>query len=487
MALISTVVGHTTSSSAQILAIFDGPAAATARLVYRDGNGVQAPLDLPISSAAPYGLATFRLGNLVGDQVTYAVADFGAGATPPDSAALLAGTAAKTFRTLAPGPLRVCLLSCNDIDNHAFPKTERAALWKRLGKLVADGEVDLLVHAGDQIYGDDEPAGWSPAEGRTAAYRRHYVETWSHPDVAPVLATCPSVMMWDDHEIYDGWGSNDNDVTVAARARYAAAEQAYKEFQDPLNPPDRLAPGLGWIAKYGDLAILAVDGRSQRRWSTGTILGKAQLDDLELKLSDLGKLGLKHLLVVVGTPVVHVPLIAAEKLAAVLSPSSLDDIRDGWTASNNRTECRRFLMTLLNFAGFSPKTQVTIVAGDVHVGTLAQIDTRLGFGLNKQQRPRLYQVTSSGISRPAPTGVAAFMLSLITNGGEQDLFNKDIAGVLSKISGSDHDFCIAHRNFAILDPSDGQGGWDRNGNLWVRFHAELGDGKVLEHLLPRIG
>src|SRR6188768_2953084 len=252
MTLISTVVGYTTSSTSQILAIFDSPVAGTARLVYRDGSGVHAPLDVPISSAPPYGLATFRLSGVAGDKVTYAVADFGPGAAPPDPAALLAGTTARTFRTVTPGPLRVGLVSCNDIDNHEFPKAERAALWRRLAKLVVNGEVDLLVHAGDQIYGDSEPPAWSQAEGRTAAYRRHYVQTWSQPDVAAVLSTCPSLMMWDDHEIYDGWGSNDNDVTDAAQARYKAAEQAFKEFQDPLNPPDRIVPGLGWIAKYGD-------------------------------------------------------------------------------------------------------------------------------------------------------------------------------------------------------------------------------------------
>src|SRR6187431_1885090 len=264
MTLISTVVGYTTSSTAQLLGIFDSPSAGTARLAYRDGSGVHAPLDVPISSAPPYGLAKFRVDDLTGDKVSYAVADFGPGAAPPDPVALLASTGAKTFRTVAPGPLRVGLVSCNDVDTHAFPKAERAALWRRLAKLVEDGEVDLLVHAGDQIYGDAEPPGWSPREGRTAAYRRHYVQTWSHPDVAAVLGSCPNLMMWDDHEIYDGWGSNDNDVTAAAQARYQAAEEAFKEFQDPLNSPDRIVPGLGWVAKFGELAILAVDGRSQR-------------------------------------------------------------------------------------------------------------------------------------------------------------------------------------------------------------------------------
>lgn len=290
--------------------------------------------------------------------------------------------------------------------------------------------------------------------------------------------------MWDDHEIYDGWGSNDGDETPAAQARFQAAAQAFRDFQDPLNPPDRLARGFGWVANYGESAIVAVDGRSQRRWSTGTILGKAQLDELELKLNELARLNLKQLLVVVGTPLVYVPLIAAEKLVQAFNPSGLDDIRDGWTASNNRTECRRFLMSLLNFAGHSPAAQVTIAAGDIHVGTVAQIDTQLGFGPNRVQ-PRIYQVTSSGISRPSPARAEAFALALITGGGSQDLFNRDIQGTLSRINGSDHAFCVSHRNFAILDPSDGKGGWDEHGNLWVRFHTEIGDGTVLEAMLPR--
>ena len=485
MALISTVVGHTTATTTRILAIFEGGPGSTARIACRDGSGGEHFMDVAILPTPPYGVATFQLTGLTGPQVSYAVAQYAVGSTPPDPSTMLAGPNAKAFRLIAPGPPRIGLVSCNDIDNHKFPKEQRGALWRRLGRLVAQGEVDLLVHAGDQIYGDDSPVGWSPQEGRAAAYRRHYAQTWTHPDVAAVLSRCPSVMMWDDHEIYDGWGSNDGDVTPAARARFQAAAQAFREFQDPLNPPDRLAPGLGWIAKYGDLAIVAVDGRSQRSWPTGTILGKAQLDDLELKLNELAQLNLRQLLVVVGTPVVYVPLIAAEKLVGLFNPSGLDDIRDGWTASHNRTECRRFLMSLLNFAGNSPATQVTIVAGDIHVSTVAKINTTLGFGPNRVQ-PRIYQVTSSGISRPPPTGVEAFALSLITGGGSQDLFNQDIQGTLASINGSEHAFCVSHRNFAILDPSNGKGDWDEHGNLWVRFHAELGDGKVLEAMLPRL-
>ncbi len=481
MALKTTVVGHTSMTTSRVLAIFD-ETSGHARLVYKDGAN-EAHVDAPIVPAAPYGLAAFQLKGLSGAKVTYGVGAHGPAGPPEPIAVLGANTA--TFRPLASGPLRVGLVSCNDIDNRSIPKERRGALWRELKRVVAEERVDLLVHAGDQIYGDGAPVGWSASEGRAAAYRRHYVNAWSHPDVAAVLSSVPNVMMWDDHEIYDGYGSNDNDPTEAAQLRYRAAEQAFREFQVALNPPDRLSQsGFGWVGKYGELAIVAVDGRSQRRWSRGAILGKQQLDDLELRLNELAGLGLKHLFVVVGTPVVYLPLIAAEKLAGVFSPSSVDDIRDGWSASNNRNECRRFLMSLLNFAGHSPKTQVTLLAGDVHVGTLSQIDTKLGFG-PQRIRPRLFQITSSGIARPAPSGVEGFLMSAITNGGTQALFNRDIEGVLRKIDGLEHDYCVSHRNFAVIDPSDGHGEWDRNGNLWVHFHVERNGVTVVEQLLPR--
>jgi hypothetical protein len=484
MSLITSVVGYSTATTTQILGIFERAGGGAARLAFRDSSGNSGSVDVALDVAAPYGLAKFKLKGLMGPKLSYAIADYDPNEAPPAPDVLLASKAARSFRLPAAGPLRVGLISCNDIDNHAFPKEQRGAMWRRLGKLVEAGEVDLLVHAGDQIYGDGDPVGWSPAEGRTAAYRRHYVNTWSHPDVAAVLASCPNLMMWDDHEIYDGWGSNQGDVSGPALNRFEAAAQAFREFQDPLNPPDRLSPGFGWCGKYGDLAIMAVDGRSFRNWSSGSIMGGPQLDAMELRLNELAQLGLKHLMVVVGTPVVYVPLIAAEKLAALFAPGGLDDIRDGWTSSHNHAECRRFLTALLKFSGVSPSTQVTLVAGDIHVGSLGSIRTTLGFGPN-QAHPHIHQVTSSGIARPAPSGAEAFMTSLITGGGTQALFNEEIVGSLVKVNGSDHPFCVPHRNFAVLDPSDGKGGWDVQGNLAVRFHVELGNNTVFEQRLLR--
>lgn len=34
-----------------------------------------------------------------------------------------------------------------------------------------------------------------------AIYREIYRETWSHPPTAKCLANCPSIMIYDDHEV----------------------------------------------------------------------------------------------------------------------------------------------------------------------------------------------------------------------------------------------------------------------------------------------
>jgi hypothetical protein len=481
MALKTVVVGHTTSSTSRILAIFERPPGPRARLVFDDGGG-QRSVDADIVPAQPVARAVFKLDGLRGTPVRYEIMESAAnGKFAPVRP--IVGEA--SFRPLPAGPLKVALVSCNDIGADELPKAQRGAMWRALYAQVKAGEVDLIVHAGDQIYGDKPPVGWIREQGWVAAYRQHYADTWSHPDVAPVLARCPSVMMWDDHEIYDGRGSHDNDDSEAALNRYRAAETAFKEFQLAVAPPDKLEGGLGWLFRHAGTGIIALDGRSQRSWKKSQVLGRKQLEALEVALGELIGLKLRHLYVVVGTPVVNAPLLAAERLATLFNARSLDDLRDGWMSSRNVAETRRLLMRLLDFSARSPETQVTILGGDIHIGTLARIDTRLPFG-PQQRRPRLYQITSSGIARPAPTGLASALLSIVERGGSQKLYNDDIVGSLLAVAGAERSYYVGQRNFAVLDGGDGAGEWNPHGNLKVCFHVEDGERiRVLEQLLVR--
>src|SRR6202034_4127538 len=96
-------------------------------------------------------------------------------------------------------------------------------------------EIDYLLHIGDQIYADEKR---TPEEERMEKkyqmvfrtgvdmlagipvdqwplcsvhikelYRQLYRETWSHPPTAYVLANCPSLMIYDDHDFRDDWGN----------------------------------------------------------------------------------------------------------------------------------------------------------------------------------------------------------------------------------------------------------------------------------------
>jgi hypothetical protein len=149
----------------------------------------------------------------------------------------------------------------------------------------------------------------------------------------------------------------------------------------------------------------------------------------------------------------------------------VERLRDGWVSPNNQADCRRFLLLLLKFSAASG-TRVSIVAGDIHLGSLGQIDTTLKFnGVS----PRLYQITSSGISRPRPNGAESVFLNLLQHGASMDLTSPDFNGRLLPIAGSPHHHLLAHRNFAVIKMCDSTGkGWDANDNLWVGLFAELG-------------
>lgn len=42
-------------------------------------------------------------------------------------------------------------------------------------------------------------------------YREVYRDTWRHLPTAKCLANCPSLMIYDDHEVRDNWGDNTDD------------------------------------------------------------------------------------------------------------------------------------------------------------------------------------------------------------------------------------------------------------------------------------
>jgi hypothetical protein len=162
------------------------------------------------------------------------------------------------------------------------------ALWT-YSRQLQRGELDwpdALLLLGDQVYADEvspetaafirtrrdvrEPPGEEIADFEE--YTRLYRESWSDPDIRWLLATVPSVMVFDDHDVNDDWNISWQWVEeMRSRpwwdARITGAFMSYWVYQHigNLSPPelaaDETLPLVRADSDAGDrLRILA------RRW-----------------------------------------------------------------------------------------------------------------------------------------------------------------------------------------------------------------------------
>ncbi|MFI5931323.1 alkaline phosphatase D family protein [Actinoplanes sp. NPDC051494] len=118
---------------------------------------------------------------------------------------------------------------------------------------------DLVVLLGDQVYADNtsdkvkrflrrrRAAGHhGPADEVVSfdEYTKLYLESWRDPEVRWLLATVPSVMIFDDHEIIDDWN------TSASWRRDMSAQPWWK---------DRISSGLASYWVYQHLGNMSPD------------------------------------------------------------------------------------------------------------------------------------------------------------------------------------------------------------------------------------
>jgi hypothetical protein len=239
-----------------------------------------------------------------------------------------------SFRTMPlPGsmaPILFCAISCN--------QTKKAGLWEKLAAFVEKAKPHFVVMMGDQVYVDeDEPDVFkehldSPRPLRRRVLADVYRKNWSREPVRKVLANFPTYMIWDDHDIRDGWASVASDSpTMAARyprgrrifaktsAFYEDCRDVYWHFQGCHNPRptgdpalpnyvfDRPGPGqrgaMPFVFRCGRLVVLVLDQRGDRDVFRADlpILGSRQWQFVEDVYANLGS-DVDALAVVTGTP-----------------------------------------------------------------------------------------------------------------------------------------------------------------------------------------
>jgi len=389
--------------------------------------------------------------------------------------------------------------SCNGFSAMKLMKSTSVpnALWDKLNAKHAQAPFHLLLMGGDQIYFDStweeipELQDWAalptakgvkvtPAQKMKVLlrdyYRGLYPKRWSQAAPAQAFATIPTLMMWDDHDIFDGWGSypsapHDLQGCAVYREIFGHARDNFALYQQQCAPGKRHPLALAGQDKFsfgcrvGSVAILAPDMRSER--SETQVLSpeswKTIFDWLEeLPASGAKGGGVKHLFVMSSIPVVYPDFSMLEGMLGFFPGRQElgDDLKDHWTSVPHRQERLRLIHRLLDF-GARKKCRVTLLSGDVHVGAVGVIQSGR-YGADHPAAQVVNQLTSSGIVHPAPPGMVLFFLENVVGKSMSD--DREITSEIVQIPGTQHHF-IGARNFLALQP-------DAEDRYWANWHLE---------------
>lgn len=373
------------------------------------------------------------------------------------------------------GDLRIAYVSCNGQEHgdEDRPEAERNVMWRRLRERHGETPFQLILHGGDQIYADEvtdaHPASarWprksphlSPGETHElkdalrAAYFRRYLRQFAQEDFAAVAARVPSLAMWDDHDICDGWGSIREEKLDSAvgRALFAAARETFLMFQLGAAPDevptfclDPTGTSLSYAVELPGLTVVAPDLRSERR--PDRVMGANGWAAFRRALEAArGKV-----LVLSSVPALGPRLSLVERVMR-FTPSMEkyeDDLRDQWQSLAHRAEWREFLSALLAVHERGDAS-VTVLSGEIHLATHATMGSEAG---------DLHQLVASGVSHPAPPRAYARCLGMLASLGEAPLARHPIH--IRGLPGHATRY-TAERNFLVLERRAGSwaASWD---------------------------
>ncbi|MYE13715.1 MAG: alkaline phosphatase family protein [Gammaproteobacteria bacterium] len=340
-------------------------------------------------------------------------------------------------------PFQFALFSCHmpyRVSGLFRKRTDLANLdmWDFLGASLRRHEdsLDLVIAGGDQCYTDGVPTLdiWKKLnesmrresgqllpdeESMLSWYRDIYRGYWGFEGVRRVFDSFPTYMMWDDHEIGDGWGSHwledggpddglarmfpsledrgltRDDGRALAHRMFRAASRAYREYQHSHNPE---SPDGVWDYSFrrGGAAFYVLDGRGQRNIERDSyrILGREQFDRFAGWVADLDPDDTPFVFVVSAVPVLHArsALVGADQRMLLREVGLGDDLRDSWEHRLHDEE-RAALMRVL-FVAAARGIRVSILSGDVHVSA--------AFVIRDGDGNSIWQLTSSAITYNIP-------------------------------------------------------------------------------------
>ena len=362
-------------------------------------------------------------------------------------------------------------------------------LWDKLIEQHGNEPFSILIMGGDQVYADElwskvkELEEWSRLNmndkiKRKATkamirnldtfYESLYIKKWSDEQMSLCLASIPTVMMWDDHDIFDGWGSYPQELLDCDVYQniFKTAKKYFEIFQirslknQTLLTKDRTH--FSFALKFRNYHILGLDNRTQR--SIYQVMGNDQWKDLNTYLDE--NILNDNLLVLSAVPVVYRDFSLTENLVDFTSwqEELTDDLKDHWRAKEHQGERMRLIMRL--FMNIEKRkvskrnTRTVILSGDVHVGSLGVIN-------DHKNQNKIHQVVSSGIVHTPPTYIEWLGITAVTNDNNEYL-NEDKTIETSMLTPIGSAKYLRVRNFVTLNEGSDE-------KLWINWICDNKD------------
>ena len=320
-------------------------------------------------------------------------------------------------------PINILYTSCNDI--------YQQKVWDSIHTQHAAQPYHIAIGGGDQIYMDDvwnipSLSKWKVSsyfektsyilsdivkEEIAEFYSKKYDQKWFHsPEYVGVLPNIPSIDMWDDHEIVDGFGSYPDDIQNSPIMQYIykVARSAFLIYQLHVCPTETNQNLTGFF-EINDTLIVNTDTRTER--TRQSILS---VDTHNTIFNTIEQSNAPKVIVLLSTAVAFYDVSLFSKLYNYLPklmntqmigcipglksmynlfglPEYNDDMCDGWCDNTHAAETDTFVGKLLQIK--KGGKNVVILVGDVHIGADAWVE-KDNVGINQYISSGVGSITS---------------------------------------------------------------------------------------------
>lgn len=280
-----------------------------------------------------------------------------------------------------------------------------------------------------------------------------YIKSWNKPYLEIALATIPNVMIWDDHDIIDGYGSFDCSIQNTLIPLFEVARKYYLLFQLRTLQNTALISSNGntdlnqWLILRKYLLVLP-DTRTHR--TKKNVLIQSQYDLFKSKFKTAIPKDDLSLLFVLPVPIAHLDFYTFVEYILrfhdKLKGSQFDKFRahdaiDHWDHRYHKREQKQMMDLMFDSAEKIKAKKMIIVSGDVHsagASTIYKISTLKRFGTQL--------ITSPIVNKPSPK-LLRFFAKRIKHIGKYTCVLKNYGKSSKKL--------FTRRNFLIINESKG--------------------------------